>query len=120
MDIDECEKSLCGPHRNCRDHPAHSDRLAQSPGYTCLPGCHDGYTNVTEDECEDINECELDNHGCIGQADVCRNLPGTYRCECIDGFVRDVQNDCVGEYSDVQGNCLGEFALVLDTIKIVD
>ena len=50
----------------------------------------------------DIDECDNDHNG--GCRQICRNLPGTYRCECEDnnlchpGFILDELTDqCHGE-----------------------
>lgn len=36
----------------------------------------------------DVNECQLSNFYC-GEKGVCKNLVGSYECECADGFQRD-------------------------------
>lgn len=36
----------------------------------------------------DVNECQLSDFYC-GEKGVCKNLVGSYECECADGFQRD-------------------------------
>lgn len=36
----------------------------------------------------DVNECQLSDFYC-GEKGVCKNLVGSYECECEDGFQRD-------------------------------
>ena len=43
----------------------------------------------------DINECDKDPSVCHENAD-CTNEPGTYSCECKDGFVGDGVDECDG------------------------
>ncbi|GFR07206.1 uncharacterized protein TNCT_528201 [Trichonephila clavata] len=45
--------------------------------------CPDGF-EATADFCEDINEC-LNTSSCPFNT-ICKNLPGTYMCECKPGF----------------------------------
>lgn len=46
----------------------------------------------------DIDECS-EQPGLCGSNAVCNNQPGTYRCECVDGyqFAADGRT-CVGEF----------------------
>ena len=42
----------------------------------------------------DVNECSVANGGCDH---VCENLPGTFKCTCKPGFVKDqVNGKCEG------------------------
>ncbi|VDK32775.1 unnamed protein product [Gongylonema pulchrum] len=36
----------------------------------------------------DVDECQLSDFYC-GEKGVCRNLVGSYECECAEGFQRD-------------------------------
>jgi Calcium-binding EGF domain. len=50
--------------------------------------CQRGYTRDPETgKCRDINEClELRDKPACGLNAVCRNLPGSYECQCPPGF----------------------------------
>lgn len=59
---------------------------------------HDDQDAEAEPGCRDVNECAGD-HGC---QQICINTPGSYRCECFDGYLL-LGKRCVGECS---GRCL--------------
>uniref|UniRef100_A0A0L8H5A9 TSP C-terminal domain-containing protein n=2 Tax=Octopus bimaculoides TaxID=37653 RepID=A0A0L8H5A9_OCTBM len=76
-----------------------------SPGFTCTP-CPPGYTSPiiegvgiasaqsTKQICEDINECKMNNGGCVPNS-RCINLPGGFRCgECNTGYVGNQTRGC--------------------------
>jgi hypothetical protein len=47
---------------------------------------------------KDIDECKLGSSGCDHE---CHNTPGTYHCECKDGFYLDTDNKtCNGKFSN--------------------
>lgn len=54
--------------------------------------------NVNPYNILDVDECSEQPALCGSNA-VCNNQPGTYRCECVDGyqFAADGQT-CVGEF----------------------
>ena len=60
------------------------------PGETCVSGacvCRRGYDrNPATGACEDINECLTTAKPVCGADAVCKNLPGSYECECPTGF----------------------------------
>ena len=45
----------------------------------------------------DIDECENNNTNSCGMLENCVNTIGSYECQCIDGLIRDVNNQCVGK-----------------------
>lgn len=45
----------------------------------------------------DINECDLGSHDCSAQNSECRNNLGSFRCECIDGYIEDMDGNCIGK-----------------------
>ena len=51
--------------------------------YLC--SCKSGYrvSKRNPNECEDINECQTDNGGCLQK---CDNLPGSFQCSCNHGY----------------------------------
>ena len=54
--------------------------------YNCT--CAGGYKDIGEGrtgECEDINECDIPI--CDPAKSTCDNLPGTFECECFNGYV---------------------------------
>ena len=49
--------------------------------------CRRGYDrNPATGACEDINECLTTAKPVCGADAVCKNLPGSYECECPTGF----------------------------------
>ncbi|XP_062891296.1 fibulin-1-like isoform X2 [Mobula hypostoma] len=67
--------------------------------YSCLwtpISCSIGY-RASEDNtrCVDVDECRDDSHRCHAEQ-VCRNIPGSYRCDCRLGYRPDpVTRRCV-------------------------
>lgn len=47
----------------------------------------------------DINECDNGKNDCHGNA-KCSNVPGSYTCQCKEGFVGDGRR-CDGTYLNV-------------------
>jgi len=44
----------------------------------------------------DVDECETREHGC---EQTCNNLPGSYNCSCVTGFMLNNDNrTCSGTY----------------------
>lgn len=92
VDIDEC----LDPVSYLCDITA-GEECVNTPGsYLCQ--CAPGYrpsqwssrsvspAGLLELECEDIDECTEGTHKCV---DGCRNIPGSYKCECPKGFTPD-------------------------------
>ncbi|XP_068234569.1 very low-density lipoprotein receptor-like isoform X2 [Palaemon carinicauda] len=74
---DECLEDNGGCAQLCVDTPA---------GHFCK--CSKGYMLVNGTQCEDIDECM--EPGICSQ--VCWNLKGTFKCECVAGYSRDPHN----------------------------
>ena len=94
IDTNDCEiaKGKCAenPHL-CRHGFCHSDDSDQ--GYKCT--CEKSGWRVSmpnRDACLDINECEDSPSICSNGE--CVNTPGSYRCDCQDGFERIQSGEC--------------------------
>ena len=46
--------------------------------------CHSVHVDVTV---SDINECDRNTDDCSEIGSVCENIPGSYRCSCMDGYI---------------------------------
>ena len=57
-------------------------------GHEC--GCLNGYNINSNGYCEDENECETENGGCMH---ICVNKVGSYKCECNSGSHMSIKND---------------------------
>ncbi|XP_067831740.1 EGF-containing fibulin-like extracellular matrix protein 2a isoform X2 [Heptranchias perlo] len=55
--------------------------------------CPQGYSPNEENQCVDVDECELDIHSCQ-PSQACINTPGGYNCKCPDGY-RRVGTECI-------------------------
>lgn len=71
----QCDDSSCPDNQSCI-----SPRTIQ-----CT--CNDGFVAMNE-SCVDINECLEQTFTCHENSD-CMNTVGTYKCECIKGFIGD-------------------------------
>ncbi|XP_043074650.1 adhesion G protein-coupled receptor E1-like [Puntigrus tetrazona] len=71
---------VCGAHAQC---------FNTHGSYYCT--CNEGFQSKTANftaitgECEDINECFMNTHGCSDDK-VCMNTLGSYECRCRNGY----------------------------------
>ncbi|KAI3411898.1 hypothetical protein GPALN_001958 [Globodera pallida] len=56
--------------------------------------CRIGYKMDPEIGCNDIDEC-VEAEKCPNAAEKCVNTPGSFECQCIDGFKRSDSGECV-------------------------
>ncbi len=85
-DLDECST----PANNCKFM---CKNLIGS--FMCI--CPEGYQQIgSGDDCRDINECSVEGGLCHNGR--CLNTPGSYRCECYDGFEPSQDfSKCIGK-----------------------
>ncbi|KAL3836533.1 hypothetical protein ACJMK2_021957, partial [Sinanodonta woodiana] len=66
------------------------DKCDKKEGCICKSGWKGSQCDI------DINECKETNIPCSGKKNVCLNTPGSHRCLCEDGYVRDNSSaDCM-------------------------
>ncbi|KAM8938732.1 protein kinase C-binding protein NELL1 [Pelodytes ibericus] len=84
----------CGENSQCKNWDTKS---------TCE--CHSGFVPVQGDPayCEDVDECAAKMHYCHSNT-ACVNLPGTYRCDCVPGYIRVDDFSCTERDECVSGN----------------
>ncbi|XP_058949574.2 mucin-like protein isoform X2 [Pocillopora verrucosa] len=122
-DIDACEMNgqPCYAGVACIDLPA----PANSSGYKCGP-CPSGYTGNGA-QCADIDECQ--NKSGINCDQLCVNLPGSYFCDCnngyklnADGGTCDDINECLPTNDCMQkcNNTRGSYSCSCDNFFQVD
>ena len=91
-DVDECEdSSIC--QGNCTNTIG---------SYKC--DCLEGFYNVNDTLCSDIDECIVDNENCN---QLCTNNEGSYECSCLSGYQRMGFFGCsdINECDQNNGGC---------------
>ena len=53
----------------------------------------------------DINECEEDHNICDTTSSMCMNLPGSYHCSCLPGYIKQ-DGVCKGKGTSQSSNSL--------------
>ncbi|XP_076641061.1 uncharacterized protein LOC143352447 isoform X2 [Halictus rubicundus] len=98
QDVDECaqpdlQAEICrygcinmpGSYRCATPMEMKDQPILDSLSITCLPG----YEATPDGTCIDINECTIDNGGCM---EVCENTDGSFFCAC-DGDEKALSSD---------------------------
>ena len=103
-DIDECKDKSdnCDINAVCTNIPGSFDCLCkdgfEGDGTTCdgiiVGQCKLNYFTMIF-IVPDIDECDTNQHNCTENA-VCINTPGSYTCECEEGFEWDGKK-CLGK-----------------------
>lgn len=94
-----CQESkaphVCGPSTPC---PAGEQCIKDEFVGSSVCICQRGYTRDHESgKCRDINECmELRDKPACGVNAICKNLPGSYECQCPPGFNGNPFSLCEG------------------------
>ncbi|XP_046406118.1 fibulin-1-like isoform X2 [Ischnura elegans] len=109
-DVDECREGLDNCSRGqqfCMNMKGSFTCVDMNKRIECLAGYK--YNAATKD-CEDVNECEEDIHGCIPETELCRNTAGAYECDavCDPGFIfNERQQSCedINECEDSPPRC---------------
>ena len=104
LDIDECLSNPCNPNASCSDNQGSYDCQCNSGysgnGFTCTGKqvyIEDKGINISTKMdilnkndvfCLDIDECSQNTNNCSTNA-TCSNKPGSFDCQCNDGFSGD-------------------------------
>ncbi|XP_039995971.1 uncharacterized protein si:ch73-105b23.6 isoform X4 [Xiphias gladius] len=134
-DVNECVAGRCSPSATCTNSPgSFSCQCAagyRGDGFTCvdvdecslakqchsnaicinLPGsynctCRVGYSGDGVIQCNDVNECLVDNGGCRNKA-TCVNNQGSFSCLCLPGFTLVNRTLCqdINECNELNNPC---------------
>ncbi|XP_044070958.1 mucin-like protein isoform X2 [Siniperca chuatsi] len=134
-DLDECVAGRCSPYAKCTNSPGSFSCQCEAgyrgDGFTCvdvdecslakrcpsnalcinLPGsynctCRVGYSGDGMIQCNDVNECQVDNGGCRNKA-TCVNNQGSFSCLCLPGFILVNQTLCqdINECKELNNPC---------------
>ncbi|XP_063713010.1 uncharacterized protein LOC134841143 isoform X2 [Symsagittifera roscoffensis] len=93
---------------NCHDNATCIDAV---PMFTC--DCNTGFKG-SGTECENVDECEENLHDCNLTRSVCKDIEGSWECDCTAGYVRDFGTQCKDDNECspdvVADNCPGVMA----------
>lgn len=99
--VRQCGDGVVQAGETCDD-----GNIASGDGCSQICAIESGWTCTgAPSTCSDINECLVANGGC---QQTCNNLPGTYECECVAGYVLDADHvSCsdVNECATANGGC---------------
>ena len=96
VDVNECSflTSVCHNSAQCNNIINGFNCSCSDPGYA--------YTDLTNG-CQDINECIISP--CISR-EYCINNIGSFDCECLSGYFRDISGFCVDDNECIAQNDL--------------
>ena len=99
--VRQCGDGVVQAGEGCDD-----GNLAGGDGCSQICAIESGWTcSGAPSTCTDIDECLVANGGC---QQTCNNLPGSYECECVAGYVLDANHvSCsdVDECATANGGC---------------
>uniref|UniRef100_A0A1A9ZCQ3 EGF-like domain-containing protein n=1 Tax=Glossina pallidipes TaxID=7398 RepID=A0A1A9ZCQ3_GLOPL len=99
VDFDECARSPCGRNAQCSNTEG---------SFKCI--CPDGYSGDPNHNCEDIDECLINNPCGVGAE--CVNMGGSFECRCPAGFTLDTYVS-----TDYRNNSINYSAGITHTTK---
>lgn len=83
-DVDDCIGDPC----NIAGNPKTACENLAGPGFKCV--CAAGYAQLEKDgPCLNVDECATDLNTCDTQTSTCKDQPGSFFCDCHEGFIRD-------------------------------
>ncbi|KAI6240114.1 Protein kinase C-binding protein NELL1 [Aphelenchoides fujianensis] len=80
----------CSPALNPCDSNAFCENRQYGPRCTCKPGFFGNGTT-----CFDVDECLWDDQARAQLGTICINLPGSFKCDCLPGFQRLDERNCL-------------------------
>ncbi|XP_073254002.1 retinoschisin-like [Porites lutea] len=105
-------------HEENKCRSGHSDCqhlcIYTNPGFRC--DCHPGFELHQMNRCKDVDECKNGDNKCDLKAAHCVNKPGSYSCQCKEGYQQMDNNTCTAFTSSKM--CSGSDALGMESGKI--
>ncbi|XP_022616625.1 nephronectin-like [Seriola dumerili] len=89
----QMDRGRCRPH--CQQGCKHGECVGPD---RCK--CHPGYTGKACNQ--DLNECGLKPRPCKHR---CMNIPGSYKCYCLDGYTLQPDGSCRNARTCYHANC---------------
>ncbi|GFR68612.1 fibrillin-1 [Elysia marginata] len=97
-----CQPGIDFPGKICYNY---IDQKSGKNKTECV--CKEGYVSDCKD-CLDVDECSEGIHNCDLSREKCVNAAGSYKCDCLDGFVKKgykCKADKTRKCPDAQDNC---------------
>ncbi|XP_046554022.1 protein disulfide isomerase Creld2-like isoform X1 [Haliotis rubra] len=109
-DVDECSSETlpCDDNQYCINTEGSHSCLScdiscegcTGSGDRKCKACSEGFLQEG-DICKDVDECAADSSLCTGIMERCVNEPGTYSCQCKEGYHRNSADRCVKKPKDI-------------------